>query len=94
MCKEKAPIYRLSRSKHQKLSIALQTSEKTSGPFLVYDTGVDFSFRNIFTNIGSFVKVYAPVRICNSLTCTSRGFRDYTGAETNKLCLVCLFTLV
>ena len=32
----------------------------------LYKTGVDFSFRNNFANLGSFVKVSFPVEIYNS----------------------------
>ena len=35
---------------------------KTSGHFLLYDTGVGFNSRNNFANLGSFVKVSVPLQ--------------------------------
>ena len=45
MCKEKAPIYKLSHSKAPKTTatLPLQTCEKNQWIFLLYNTGVDFS---------------------------------------------------
>ena len=62
MRKEKAPIHKLSRSKApltQQICHKRQ-ARKTSWPFLLYNTGVDFSFRNNFANVGSFAKVSVP----------------------------------
>ena len=37
-------------------------ARKTSEPFLLYNTGVDFSFRNNFANLGSFATVSVIVQ--------------------------------
>ena len=59
----KAPVYRLSRSKAPKTQqiCHYRRAEKTSAPFLLYDTAVDFSSRNDFANLGSFAIVSVPV---------------------------------
>ena len=46
--------------KHSKFAIT-DMREKPAFVFLVYDTGVDFSARNNFSNSGSFAKVSIPV---------------------------------
>ena len=55
----KAPIYKLSRSKALKTQqiCHYRYAKKTSGLFLLYDTGVDFNFANLDT----FAKVSVPV---------------------------------
>ena len=66
---EKAPIYRLSRSKAPKTQqiFHYKHRSKTSELFLLFNTGVDFSLRNNFANSGSFAKVSVPVHNYNSL---------------------------
>ena len=66
---EKAPVYRLSRSKaHKAQQIChYRHTRKTGELFLFVNTGVDFSLRNNFANAGSFAKVSIPVHIYNSL---------------------------
>ena len=61
MRKEKAPIYKLSRSKALKTQQVChyRHTTKTSRLFLLYSTGVNFSPRNNFANLGSFAKVSA-----------------------------------
>ena len=58
-----SPIYKLSRNKAPKTQqiYYYRHTRKTSGLILLYDTGVDFSFRNKFSNIGFFAKVSLPV---------------------------------
>ena len=72
----KAPIYRLSRSKAPKTQqIFHYKHTRKSGELLVlYNAGVDFSFRNNFANSGSFAKVSIPVYIYNSLINASQVF--------------------
>ena len=67
--KEKAPIYRLSRSKAPKTQQVChyKHTRKTSELFLLFNTGVDFNLRNNFDNSSSFAKVSVPVHIYNSL---------------------------
>ena len=67
---EKAPIYRLSRSKAPKTHqiCHYRHTRETSELFLFFNTGVDFSLCNNFVNSGSFAKVSVPVHIYNSLT--------------------------
>ena len=48
-------------------NLPLQTYEKTSELFLLFNTGADFSLRNNFANSGSCAKVSVPVHIYNSL---------------------------
>ena len=69
MHKEKAPIYKLSRSKAPKTQQIrhYRHARKTSGPFFLHNAGVYFSFRNNFSNLSSFVKVSVPVHNYNSL---------------------------
>ena len=59
----KAPIYTLSRSKALKTQqiCHYRYAKKTSGLFLLYDTGVDFSSRNNFANLDTFAKVSVSV---------------------------------
>ena len=66
---EKAPIYRLSRSKAPKTQqiCHYRHTRKTSELFLSFNTGVYFSLRNNLANSGSFAKVSVPVHIYNSL---------------------------
>ena len=63
MHKEKAPIYRLSHSKTPKTPkmCHYNHSRKISVLFWLYDTVVDLSSRNNFSNSGSFAKVSIPV---------------------------------
>ena len=64
--KEKAPIhiaYPVAKhTKRSKFSITDRHARKTSELFLLYDTGVDFSSRNNFANLGLFAKVSVPVQ--------------------------------
>ena len=64
---EKAPVYRLSRSKAPETQqiYHYRHTRKTSGLFLLFNTGVNFSLRNNFANLGSFAKV--SVHVHNSL---------------------------
>ena len=66
---EKAPVYRLSRGKAPKTqqNCHYRHTRKNWWNFLLFNTGVDFSFRNKFANAGSFAKVSVPVHIYNSL---------------------------
>ena len=66
---EKAPVYRLSRSKAPKTQqiCHYRHTRKTSELFLLFNTGAEFSLRNNFANSGSFAKVSVPVHIYNSL---------------------------
>ena len=48
-------------------NLPLQTYEKTSERFLLFNTGVNFSLRNNFANLSSFAKVPVFVHIYNSL---------------------------
>ena len=70
---EKAPIYRLSRSKAPKTqqSCYYRHTRKTGELILLFNTGVDFSLRNNFAKAGSFAKVSIPVYIYNSLLVNS-----------------------
>ena len=65
---EKAPVYRLSRSKAPKTQqiCHYRHTRKTGELFLFVNTGVDFSLRNNFANSGSFAKVFIPVHIFNT----------------------------
>ena len=65
MCKEKAPIYKLSRSKTPKTQqiCHYRHATKTSGTFLFYDMNVDFNSPNNFAkNFRSFAKVSVPLQ--------------------------------
>ena len=66
---EKAPVYRLSRSKAPKTQqiFHYRHTRKTRELFLFFNTGVDFSLRNNFANSGCFAKVSVPVHNYNSL---------------------------
>ena len=77
---EKAPIYKLSRSKAPKntADLPLQTYEKNQWTFILYDTAVDFSSRNNSANLDSFAKVSIPVG--------SISPRIYVHALIKKLC--------
>ena len=68
MRKEKAPIYKSSRSKASKTQQICRHRHvrKTIGLFLLHYTGVDFSFRNNFANLGSFAKDFRSCKIYNS----------------------------
>ena len=59
MLNEKAPVYKLSHRKAPKTQqiCPYRHARKTSGPFLSYYTGIDFSSRNNLANLGSFAKV-------------------------------------
>ena len=63
MCKEKAPIYKLSHSKAPKTQQICQYrhARKPSGLFLLYNTCVDFISRNNFAYLVSFAKVFVSV---------------------------------
>ena len=73
---EKAPVYRLSRSKAPKTQqiCHYRHATKTSELFFLFSTGVDFSLRNNFANSGLFAKVSVPVHIYNSLV-KARNYR-------------------
>ena len=62
--KEKAPIYKLSRSKVFKTQqiCHYRKTRKTRVPFSLYDIDIDFSYRNYLANSGSLAKVSVPVR--------------------------------
>ena len=64
LCQEKAPIYKLFRSKAPKTQqiCHYRHARKTSGLFLLYNTSADFSSRNNFANLGSFAKFAVPVQ--------------------------------
>ena len=66
---EKAPVYRLSRSKAPKTQQICHYihTRKTGERFLFVNTGVGFSLRNNFANSGFYAKVSIPVHIDNSL---------------------------
>ena len=70
---EKASVYKLSRSKAPKTQqiCHYRHTRKTGKLFLFVNTGVDFSLRNNFANLGSFAKVSIPVHIYNSLALLS-----------------------
>ena len=57
MRKREAPICKLSRSKAPKIEqiCHYRHARKTSGPFILYETGVNFSSRNNSANLGYFV---------------------------------------
>ena len=56
---------------------------KTSGLFLLFNTGADFSLRNNFANSGSFAKVSVLVYNYNSLgLCTN--IRELSSLKVNK----------
>ena len=63
MCKEKAPIYKSSRSKAPKIQqiCDYRHVRKTIVLFLLHNMGVGFSSRNDFANLRSFAKVSVPV---------------------------------
>ena len=63
LCQEKSPIYKLSRSKTFKTRqiCHYRHARKTSGLYLLHDTGVDFSSSNNFANLDSFAKVSVTV---------------------------------
>ena len=71
---EKAPIYRLSRSKAPKTQqiCHYKLTRKTGELLLLFNTSVNFSLRNNFANSGSFAKVSVPVHNYNSFYCKSR----------------------
>ena len=48
-------------------NLPLQTYEKNSELFLLFNAGADFGLHNNFANSGSFAKVSVPVHIYNSL---------------------------
>ena len=64
MCKEKASIYKPSRSKTPKTQqiCHYRHAKKPREPFLLYIKSVDFSSRNNFPNLGSLAKVSVPVQ--------------------------------
>ena len=64
LCQKKTPVYKLSRSKVLKTQqiCHYKHATKTSGPLLLYSTGVDFSSRNNFANLSSFAKAFVPVQ--------------------------------
>ena len=61
LCQVKAPIYKLSRSNAPKTQCRYRHTTKNQWTFLLYTTGVNFSSRNIFSNLSSFAKVLVPV---------------------------------
>ena len=60
MLKHKAPIYKLSRGKVPKHSKFTVTDIRENQWTFFY--GADFSSRNNFSNLGSFAKVFVPVK--------------------------------
>ena len=50
------------QSDQNTVNLPLQTCDKILWTFLLYNTGVDFSSRNNFANLGSFAKVSVPVQ--------------------------------
>ena len=62
-------------------------ARKTSGPFLLSDTGVDFSFRNNFANVGFFAKVSVPVE--SIISCLLQGIKNIQERKRGKIFLVC-----
>ena len=66
---EKAPVYRLFRSKAPKTQqiCHYRHTTKTSELFLLFNTGADFSLRNNFANSSSFATVSIPVHVYSSL---------------------------
>ena len=44
-------------------NLPLQTCEENQWTFLLYDSGVNFSLRNNFANLGSFAKVSVPLQL-------------------------------
>ena len=65
LCKEKVPIYKLSRSQAPKtpqICITTDMQKKNQWTFLLYNAAVDFSSRNNFANLGSFAKISVPVQ--------------------------------
>ena len=65
---EKAPVYRLSRSKTPKSQqISHYRHARKTGEHFLFNTGVNFSLRNNFANSDSFAKVSVAVHIYNSL---------------------------
>ena len=89
MHKQKAPIYKLSCSiapKNGKFRVA--DIRETQWSFLWYHTGVDFSSRNKFANVGFFAKVSVSVesiifctqllliRSCGPTICSSPNSSD------------------
>ena len=64
LCEKNASIYKLSRSKAPKTQqfCHYRHVRNTSGLFLLYNTGVDFRFRNNFANLSSFAKASVPIQ--------------------------------
>ena len=63
MLGKKHPSTSYSAAKHQNAAnLGLQTYEKNQQTILWYRTDVDFIGRNIFSNLGSFAKVFVPAK--------------------------------
>ena len=92
---EKAPIYKLSRSKAPKTQqiCHYKHTRKTSEIFLLFNTGVDFSLRNNFANSGSFAKVSVPVHNYNSLITANVLTRVVISTEAQLQCLKAQLTV-
>ena len=62
---KKAPVYKLTRRRTPKTQqiCHYRHETKTSGPFLLYNTGVGFN--NNFANLGAFAKVSVPSQFIN-----------------------------
>ena len=74
----------LSRSKALKTqqTCHYRHTRKTSERFLLYNTGVNFSLRNNFANLGSFAKVSVPVQFIISLLPTTNDiFHNYKSVQ-------------
>ena len=63
LCQEKAPIYKLSRSKAPKTqkTCHYKHEKKSQWTFLLHNMGLDLSSRNNLANLGSFAKYSVPV---------------------------------
>ena len=66
MVGKSASLFRSKALKTQQICYYRHT-RKTSEIILLFNTVVDFSIRNNFSNSGSFAKVSVPVHIYNSL---------------------------
>ena len=60
------------RSTQSTTNLPLQTCKKNQQTFFVHSTGVNFSSRNNFANLGSFAKVSVSVQ--SIIPCCVQGF--------------------
>ena len=74
------------QSTQNKANLRLHT-RKTSGPFFLYDTSVDFSSHNNFANIGSIAKVSIPVK-------TTIPWLDIKTKQQSKVAAMEFFILI